>query len=387
MTKAPPDFKRILIVATRQIGDVLCTTPLMRRARELWPDATIDVLGYEKTMGMLVGNSDINEVIESSEHPRWPEYKKLTRRIFRRYDLAIVTQSSDRAHIYGLLAAPNRVGIVPETFAHRWWKQWASLYTVTSDGSERHVVADRLTLMSSFGGVHLSASVRPPTPVDLPSDLRRRLERYVVVHATPMWHYKRWPIASWARLIELLIRDGLQVVLTGSGSENDRSLNTQIRQAVDVDLKDQVLDTSGLLDLGQVSSLISGANAYVGVDTSVTHQAAAIGIPVVALYGPTTPVNFGPWPQGFDWKPGCQSAWQRVGLQDQQATRLQKVRNVTLLQGPGSCVPCMKAGCQNNIHSHSDCLDRLTVDSVYRTLHASITMNWSSNQDDEKKAL
>ncbi len=80
-----PDFKRILIIATRQIGDVLCTTRLTRRTRELWPDAVIDVLGYDKTMGMLVGNPDINSLIEYSEHQKWSEYKPTIKRIFRNY--------------------------------------------------------------------------------------------------------------------------------------------------------------------------------------------------------------------------------------------------------------------------------------------------------------
>ncbi len=80
-----PDVKRILIIATRQIGDALCTTPLMRRAGEPWPEAVIDVLGYKRTMGILVGNPDINAMIEYSEHQKWSEYKPTIKRIFRNY--------------------------------------------------------------------------------------------------------------------------------------------------------------------------------------------------------------------------------------------------------------------------------------------------------------
>ncbi len=370
MKKSAPDFQRILIIATRQIGDVLCTTPLIRRARELWPNAVIDVLGYEKTMGMLVGNSDINEVIESPEHPKWPEYKQLIRRIFRQYDLAITTQSSDRAHIYGLLAAPKRVGIVPETPAHRWWKQWLSLYSVVANGNERHVISDRLELMVFFGGERLSAPVVPPPRQLFPKKLLKPLGRYIVMHATPMWQYKRWPAASWAILIEKIVNDGFGVVLTGSSSDSDRSLNAEITSLTSSSVQSKLLDASGILNLNELSELIAGAAAYVGVDTSVTHQAAALGGPVVALYGPTTPINFGPWPQEFAWQPGCHSAWRRIGQGQETSMRVQRVNNVCLLQGPGSCVPCMKAGCENHIRSHSDCLNQLRPEEVHQHLRS-----------------
>ncbi|MEO7338873.1 MAG: LPS core biosynthesis protein, partial [Caldimonas sp.] len=62
---ADADFRRILVVCTRQIGDVLLTTPLIRATRRRWPDAAIDVLGFTGTLGMLKGNPDIHELIEA----------------------------------------------------------------------------------------------------------------------------------------------------------------------------------------------------------------------------------------------------------------------------------------------------------------------------------
>jgi heptosyltransferase-3 len=94
--------------------------------------------------------------------------------------------------------------------------------------------------------------------------------------------------------------------------------------------------------------LIQGALAYVGVDTSITHLAAACNTPTIALFGPTPPTNFGPWPNGF------------IGEQPYQLrARAQTVGNVTILQGPGECVPCRKAGCEDRASSHSECLDQL----------------------------
>ncbi len=375
MTTVAPDCRRILIVATRQIGDVLCTTPLMRRARELWPNATIDVLGYEKTMGMLAGNPDINQVIESSEHPKWPEYRQLIKRIFRKYDLAIVTQPSDRAHIYGLLAAPTRVGIVPNSKSHNWWKKLLSAHTVELDYWRQHVVVERLRLLDLFAqgnssGCTHTASLVPPVAEALPDGVAVFLggSPYVVFHATPMWRFKRWPVRNWAELISHTTQNGFKVVITGSSSTQDRDLNLQILSVVKTSDRSEVFNTSGQLSLGQLTSLLSRAHRYVGVDTSITHLAAAVGVPTVALFGATSPPNFGPWPKGSKFGRLEQSIWELKGLVNEDASRYQNSGNVTLVQGPGVCVPCRKAGCLDKFESHSDCLDQLSVQSVIGAL-------------------
>ena len=367
-------IRSILIVATRQIGDVLCTTPLIRRTREIWPDAKIDVLGYEKTMGMLSGNPDIHDIIESSEHPKWPEYKRLFKRIFRRYDLAIVTQPSDRPHIYGLLAAPKRVGIVPARIEHSWWKNALSMATISMDGASRHVIVDRLRLMSFFSKQNATPVVTPPSDLQLPSDIGETLPRaYVVFHATPMWQYKRWPVSAWADLAAKVVRAGYDVCLTGSGSEADRSFNALIEQSVrrlkGASGPNQIHNLAGRVTLGQLTLLLNASQAYVGVDTSVTHQAAASGVPVIALFGPTTPINFGPWPKAFEWDQSCDSPWARRGKTiPSDAGYCQTLQNVTILQGPGVCVPCMKAGCQDQNDSPSDCMNLLHPDTVWSLL-------------------
>ena len=104
--------KKVLFIATRQIGDVLVTTPLISKARELWPDAQFHFLGYRGKLEMLKDNPDIAQTIETSDRPSLKEYLSLFFKLFQRYDLAVVTQPSDRAYFYGLVAAPKRVGVL-----------------------------------------------------------------------------------------------------------------------------------------------------------------------------------------------------------------------------------------------------------------------------------
>ena len=370
--------KKVLFIATRQIGDVLVTTPLIQQARELWPEAEFHFLGYRGKLDMLKGNPDIAELIETSDRPGFGEYLSLFNRLFQRYDLAIVTQPSDRAYFYGLVAAFRRVGVLgghPQGLTEQdkakksksdkqnAWKKAICLHTVDVDYFGQHVITEKLRLLEVFYKnvqdlFSKPISVVPPagealTPV-IASQLR---SPYVVVHPGPLTAYKRWPLAYWQTLVTWLTQQGWQVVLSASPAKQDLQLNQDIVSLLDEATRQNVVNAAGKLSIPQARSLIQGAHLYIGVDTSITHLAAACNIPTVALFGPTPPSNFGPWPNGF------------IGKQPYQLrARTQTVGNVTILQGPGECVPCRKAGCEDRADSRSECLDLLEPNQVIEAI-------------------
>ena len=370
--------KKVLFIATRQIGDVLVTTPLIQQARELWPEAEFHFLGYRSKLDMLKGNPDIAELIETSDRPGFGEYLSLFNRLFQRYDLAIVTQPSDRAYFYGLVAAFRRVGVLgghPQGLTEQdkakksksdkqnAWKKAICLHTVDVDYFGQHVITEKLRLLEVFYKnvqdlFSKPISVVPPagealTPV-IASQLR---SPYVVVHPGPLTAYKRWPLAYWQNLVTWLTQQGWQVVLSASPAKQDLQLNQDIVSLLDAATRQNVVNAAGKLSIPQARSLIQGAHLYIGVDTSITHLAAACNIPTVALFGPTPPSNFGPWPNGF------------IGKQPYQLrARTQTVGNVTILQGPGECVPCRKAGCEDRADSRSECLDLLEPNQVIEAI-------------------
>ena len=370
--------KKVLFIATRQIGDVLVTTPLIKQARELWPEAEFHFLGYRGKLDMLKGNPDIAELIETSDRPGFGEYLSLFNRLFQRYDLAIVTQPSDRAYFYGLVAAFRRVGVLgghPQGLTEQdkakksksdkqnAWKKAICLHTVDVDYFGQHVITEKLRLLEVFyknvqGLFSKPISVVPPvgevlTPV-IASQLR---SPYVVVHPGPLTAYKRWPLAYWQNLVTWLTQQGWQVVLSASPAKQDLQLNQDIVSLLDEATRQNVVNVAGKLSIPQARSLIQGAHLYIGVDTSITHLAAACNIPTVALFGPTPPSNFGPWPNGF------------IGKQPYQLrARTQTIGNVTILQGPGECVPCRKAGCEDRPDSRSECLDLLEPNQVIEAI-------------------
>ena len=114
----------------------------------------------------------------------------------------------------------------------------------------------------------------------------------------------------------------------------------------------------------ELAGLIAGARAYIGPDTSVTHLAAATRAPTVALYGPTDPRLWGPWPAG-----SLARAWEA-------AETIQNRHNVWLVQNPASCpwsiLPCQQEGCLRRLDSHSQCLDELTVSQVLSAVDAAL---------------
>jgi len=354
--------KKVLFIATRQIGDVLVTTPLISKARELWPDAEFHFLGYKGKLEMLKGNPDITQIIETSDRPGFGEYLSLLNRLFQRYDLAFVTQPSDRAYLYGLVAAFRRVGILgghpqgkqSKNKQQNSWKKWICMHTIDVDYFAQHVITEKLRLLEVFfrNPAELFAKpidVTPPIGEALTPIIASELTQpYVVIHPGPLTAYKRWPLANWQHLITYLVKRGFQVVLSASPAKQDLQLNHDILSLLETGTREQVIDTAGKLSIPQAGSLLRAASLYIGVDTSITHLAAACNTPTITFFGPTPPTNFGPWPNGF------------IGEQPYQLrARSQTVGNITILQGPGECVPCRKAGCLDRADSNSECLDFL----------------------------
>jgi heptosyltransferase-3 len=368
----PEKYKRILVIATRQIGDTLITTPLIHRIREIWPDAKIDFLGFKNALPMLQGNPDIHEAIGSSPKPKFKEYLSLFGRIFRKYDLAIITQPSDRAYIYGLFASKNRVGVIHKNEKGNAWKKLITQHQVEIDYFNQHVVTEKLSLLEPF--VHKNTnkpqtvsseiSVFAPASDDLPMDLDEISHECVVIHPCPLTKYKRWPIHYWVEVIEFLGNRNIPIFISGGPSEADQLLTTAILTATSEKTRSLIIDGTGRLNFAQLSHFLKNAKAFVGVDTSVTHLAAACNTPTITMFGATPPTNFGPWPNGFS------------GEQPYQLrARSQTVRNITILQGPGECVPCRKAGCEDRSDSKSECLEQLPASQVIERLKTILNLD------------
>lgn len=358
------DFRRILVICTRQIGDVLLTTPLIAAARRRWPDARIDVLGFTGTLGMLEGHPDVGSLIEVPPGSGWWDSLRLIRRLWRRYDLALITQRSDRAHLYGWVAARVRSGFVVGQARFDWWKRLLLDHAVVIYDPDMHIVEEKLSLLDPWrpaaDATAVPLFVQPPRSQPLPLDLAAQLRpAYVVVHPPSMWRYKQWPVLHFRTLILGLLDDGVQVVLSGGRSDNDQACIAQLR---DLAAPPVLIDASGRLGLGQLATLLRGASLYIGPDTSITHLAAACAVPVIALFGPTPPTVWAPWPQAHVGG----TPWASRGPMQRRGT-------IRLMQGPGDCVPCRQAGCDRHNDSRADCLEALLPERVLNEARSALS--------------
>ncbi|MBS1199056.1 MAG: putative lipopolysaccharide heptosyltransferase [Proteobacteria bacterium] len=317
----------ILLVITRRIG----------------PQARIGVLVFAGTEGVLHGNPDIDHILTIPERPSRRDHFAFIRKIWRQYDLALSAIPGDRPTLYAWAAGRSRIGTLQPNRTSAW-KTWLLDQHIPFDDNNTHTVAMALQV-GQLLDIPLVTRVVPPS-AKLPGHLPPK-QPFAVLHPYPKFNYKMWNEANWIELAQALQKKGLQVLLTGGPDAAEVACCARIAEA------SGATSLAGHLSLGQTGTLLRQANLFVGPDTAVTHIAAATGIPTVALFGPTNPVKWGPWPA--EW-PKLESPWQRVGSAHQG--------NVYLLQGIADCVPCHLEGCEGKESSFSRCLQEIPTAHV-----------------------
>ncbi|MCW5691169.1 MAG: glycosyltransferase family 9 protein [Pseudolabrys sp.] len=335
-----PPRPRILVIALRRLGDVLLTTPLIASLRKAWPEATIDALVFADTAGILAGNTDLNGVIAMPPRRTAAQSLALAAKLWRGYDLAISTQSGDRPTFFAIIAGRVRVAPVEARATGSIKRRFLNRTLDIAPGVHR--VEEMLRLADVLGIARESRLVPPrAAPFDGAPD-----GPYVVIHAAPMFRYKQWTASGWREVAQALRARGLAVVATGGPAADERAYLDDVWRGVDVRRMD------GALNWAQLAGLLGRAKVFIGPDTSVTHLAAACGAPTVALFGPTDPRLWGPWPVG-----GLSQPWADTGAVQQRG-------NVWLVQHAFPCTPCQLEGCERRLGSYSACLDALSPRQV-----------------------
>jgi heptosyltransferase III len=349
-----PAHPRILVVALRRLGDVLLTTPLIRSLRRAWPLAKIDILVFSDTAAILDGNPDIDDVLSAPPRATAMQSLSLAAQLWRRYDLAVTTQAGDRPTFLAAIAGRKRVGPVENRLIGRIKKLLLDRHVPMGEGVHR---VDDVLSLARLLGIAPVAEVICPRPVRRPDLLPA--ESYAVIHAAPMFRYKQWHAKGWRDVASHLAGQGLAIVATGSAAEAERLYLDDIWRGADIRRLD------GKLTWPELTAALVGARVFVGPDTSVTHLAAASGCATVALYGPTDPRLWGPWPAN-----GLDAPWDAAAVSQRRG-------NVWLVQNPLPCQPCQNEGCLRHLQSYSRCLDELGPEPVIAALNMALTNGWA----------
>ena len=284
-------MSRTLIVAPNWIGDALLAQPLFARLREQRPGERIDALAPPWTAPVLGRMPEIDEVIQSPfDHgefklaARWRLGRRLKERGFAR---AIVLPNSWKSALVPFFAGiPERIGYVGEArygllnVIHKldekalplMAERYAKLAEDPSEPPQRplprvRLRVDEANLIINIGRLGLDRS-RP------------------VVAMCPGAEYgpaKRWPTRHFATLARKLRARGKTVWLFGS--QKDRPVADEI-----VALSDGAcVNLCGRTNLASAIDLMSVAQCVVTNDSGLMHVAAALGRPIVALYGSSSP--------------------------------------------------------------------------------------------------
>jgi len=300
--------RRALVVKLRHHGDVLLASPVFPVLRAAAGNAEIDALVYEDTRPMLEGHPAIAQVhgIDrawkqlSAPARAAREWRLFTALRARRYDLLVHLSEHPRgawlARSLGVrhAVAPNVSG------KSSYWKNSFTHLFAQPLNARRHMVEWNLDALRRIGiqpppeerrlglvpGAEAEARVRT---LLASHGLERR--PFVHVHPASRWGFKCWPEERMAELIGALQARGHAVVLTGAPTEDERR---QVA-AILAGCAQKPADLSGQLSLKELAALTARARLFVGVDSAPMHMAAAMGTPVVALFGPSGEAQWGPW--------------------------------------------------------------------------------------------
>ena len=337
------DVRRIGIFKLRNIGDVLMITPALRALRETYPAARITVVVNAFTAAMLENNPHIDHVLVYDRSLRKRPWARCVHewQLFRairgaRFDLTLDYTSGDRAARYSW-GSGARVRIAYKNWQWtKWsWQKWAYTDLISMPEGPVHEVEKHLALLEPFGIQSTDKRLCLVTS----SESKKWAETVVapykpgrIVHLHPMarWLFKCWDDAKMAEVIDWLELEIKAKVFITADTEGDEAARVA---AILSRCKSAPVVLAGKTTLSQLAALSEQANCFVGVDTAPMHIAAAVGTPVVALFGPS----------GVDsWRPWC-------------------ARQITL----NKPCPCNQTGTKTcDWNGVRDCLQAITVDEV-----------------------
>lgn len=302
--------RKILVREVNWVGDAVLTLPALDALDRRFPDAEIVVLGRSWVAGLFGGQRSVDRVVtydSAGAHGglagRWGLAQALRADGF---DLAVLFPNSfDAALVPWLAGIPCRIGYRTDG------RRVLLTHPVTRSArtGERHQVFRYLELARALGGEgdalpRLAVSGDAVAAADdlLAQHGVEAGSRWIAVNPGSVYgSAKRWPAERFAAVADAMaVRRGARVVLVGSGREAD------VLQAVARAMREPAVVLGGRTDIGTLPGLLRRARMLLTNDTGAMHVAAAVGTPVLAIFGPTDVEATGPL------GPWCRTVRERV---------------------------------------------------------------------------
>jgi heptosyltransferase I len=306
-----PEIERLLIVRLSAMGDVIHTLYAVQALREAFPHAMIGWLIEERWAELLCAAASPRRGPRSKQRPvvDWVHTVSLTgwrnslftiptlQQIARvwndirstRYDVAVDLQGAIRS---GVLARCSGARVVygaaePRELPASLW------YTRRAIARGAHVIEQNLSVAEAVARTKLEAP-RVELPRDLAAErlMDRKLKEagigeFAILSPGAGWGAKRWPVERYGGVAQALAREGVQAIINYGPGEEDL--------AREAETASEGAAKAVQCSIAELIALTRRAKLFVGGDTGPMHLAAAVRIPVVAIFGPTDPARNGPY--------------------------------------------------------------------------------------------
>ncbi len=342
---------RVLVIKLRHHGDVLLSSPVFSVLKAHAPQAEIDALVYGDTAEMLTLHPAINNIHSIDRHRKsrgllahvraeWALLQALRK---RHYDLIVHLTDHPRGAWISRMCGARWAVARKVSGRGGWWNNAFTHFFSSPRAALRHTVELNLDALRRIGVFpaqderRLCLVAGDQADVRLASLLQNlglESTSFIHIHPASRWHFKCWPVEKMAALISRLQSEGHRIVLSAAPEAAEISMI----EAIQTRLEQPVPSLAGQLSLKELAALSARARLFIGVDSAPMHIAAAMGIPAVALFGPSGDKEWGPW-----------AVAHRVVASDTHP-----------------CRPCGIDGCGGS--KVSDCLTSLSVERVHHAV-------------------
>jgi lipopolysaccharide heptosyltransferase II len=321
---------KILVIRLSSLGDVVLTLPALAALKAAWPKAHLTFLVKKSFAPVLAGLPHVDEVSEFERRGVWGWAREIRR---RRFDLVVDLHDTVRSRFWSMASGADRC----VRYDKRAWERRLLVWFKKQSDRLNGDVVDRYAEPLVSLGVPVGDRV-PHLPVAsgerLPDDLERRLGPGPFIGVAPgaLHATKQWPPDRFAHAADQLSRDlNVPVVLMGSKADIG-AVECVLRT-----LESPAISVAGQTSVRDLMVLLSRCKAVLTNDSGALHVSAALGVPTVAVFGPTVK-PFGFFPKGH---------W------------------TTVVESEGlDCRPCSLHGAKTCPKGHFRCMNDVAVDRV-----------------------
>ncbi len=294
---------RILVMRYRFIGDTVLTVPFLRNLRSAEPHAYIAWMVAPGSSDVVQGIPYVDEMItwdpvtihadsrgtHGSLSAKWKFIRDLRRRHFDK--VYVLKRSLSSAVLAFLSGAPERIGFDTEG-------RGVLLTTRVPYRHDRHEVENFLDVLRADNVEVKDDFLEIWTRPEEEESMERKLaaegitpsSRVAVIHPFSAVPQRGWPLENFAELVSRIKRETACIPVVVGGPRDAGTLREMKHL-----FRDEIVDLVGKYSLRETIALLKRSSLFIGNDSGIMHLAAAAGTPLVALFGPQSPVKFGPW--------------------------------------------------------------------------------------------